>query len=211
MVNNSENLSSTEKIKMGSDALRGTFIESLANDITGSINEDDIALVRFHGMYIQDDRDRRDARAEKKLERLYSFMIRLRLTGGVITPDQYITLHNIAGENSTGVLKITTRQTIQLHGVVKAKVKPTLKAFNEVGLTTLATCGDVNRNVLCSAHPKQSPLHAEIFSFANDIATKLLPKTNAYYEIWLDGEKIADKELEKDELFVPTFTPLIFH
>jgi sulfite reductase (NADPH) hemoprotein beta-component len=156
MAENNENLSSTERIKMASDALRGTFVESLANEITGSIYEDDYALVRFHGMYVQDDRDRREERAAKKLERLYSFMIRLRLTGGVITPEQYITLHNIAGENSTGVLKITTRQTIQLHGVLKSKVKPTLKAFNQAGLTTLATCGDVNRNVLCSSHPKQS-------------------------------------------------------
>lgn len=210
MSENNENLSSTEKIKMASDNLRGTFVESLANEITGSINEDDVALVRFHGMYIQDDRDRRDERAEKKLERLYSFMIRLRLTGGVLSPEQYIALHNVAGENSTGVLKITTRQTIQLHGVLKSKVKPTLKAFNEAGLTTIATCGDINRNVLCTSHPKQSPLHAEIFEYAKDIATMLLPKTNAYYEIWLDGEKIADKELEKDELYQDRYMPRKF-
>ncbi|WP_018617196.1 NADPH-dependent assimilatory sulfite reductase hemoprotein subunit [Segetibacter koreensis] len=210
MAENNENLSSTERIKMASDSLRGTFVESLANEITGSINEDDIALVRFHGMYIQDDRDRRDERAEKKLERLYSFMIRLRLTGGVISPEQYIALHNIAGENSTGVLKITTRQTIQLHGVLKSKVKPTLKAFNQAGLTTIATCGDINRNVLCSSHPKQSPLHAEIFAYAKDIATMMLPKTNAYYEIWLDGEKIADKELEADPLYQNRYMPRKF-
>ncbi len=210
MAEEQNNLSSTERIKMGSDSLRGTFVESLANEITGSINEDDIALVRFHGMYIQDDRDRRDERADKKLERLYSFMIRLRLTGGVLSPEQYIALHNIAGENSTGILKITTRQTIQLHGVLKAKVKPTLKAFNEAGLTTIATCGDINRNVLCSSHPKQSPLHKEIFAYAQDIATMLLPKTNAYYEIWLDGEKIAEKELEKDELYQDRYMPRKF-
>lgn len=210
MAENNENLSSTERIKMASDNLRGTFVESMANEITGSINEDDIALVRFHGMYIQDDRDRRDERAEKKLERLYSFMIRLRLTGGVISPEQYIALHNIAGENSTGILKITTRQTIQLHGVLKSKVKPTLKAFNEAGLTTIATCGDINRNVLCSSHPKQSPLHAEIFAYAQDIATMLLPKTNAYYEIWLDGEKLIEKELEKDELYQNRYMPRKF-
>ena len=195
---------------MASDSLRGTFVESLANEITGSINEDDIALVRFHGMYIQDDRDRRDERAEKKLERLYSFMIRLRLTGGVISPDQYIALHNIAGENSTGVLKITTRQTIQLHGVLKSKVKPTLKAFNQAGLTTIATCGDINRNVLCSSHPMQSPLHAEVFSYAKEIAAQMLPKTNAYYEIWLDGEKIADKKLEEDPLYQNRYMPRKF-
>ncbi len=210
MAEEQNNLSSTERIKMASDSLRGTFVESLANEITGSIAEDDIALVRFHGMYIQDDRDRRDERAEKKLERLYSFMIRLRLTGGVISPEQYIALHNIAGENSTGILKITTRQTIQLHGVLKSKVKPTLKAFNEAGLTTIATCGDINRNVLCSSHPKQSPLHAEIFSYAKDIVTMLLPKTNAYYEIWLDEEKIADKELEADPLYQNRYMPRKF-
>jgi sulfite reductase (NADPH) hemoprotein beta-component len=210
MAENNENLSSTEKIKMASDNLRGTFVDSLANEITGSINEDDIALVRFHGMYIQDDRDRRDERAEKRLERLYSFMIRLRLTGGVLSPEQYVALHNIAGENSTGILKITTRQTIQLHGVLKSRVKPTLKAFNEAGLTTIATCGDINRNVLCTSHPKQSPLHAEIFEYAKDIATMLLPKTNAYYEIWLDGEKIADKELEADTLYQNRYMPRKF-
>jgi sulfite reductase (NADPH) hemoprotein beta-component len=210
MAEEQNNLSSTERIKMASDSLRGTFVESLANEITGSINEDDIALVRFHGMYIQDDRDRRDERAEKKLERLYSFMIRLRLTGGVISPEQYIALHNIAGENSTGILKITTRQTIQLHGVLKSKVKPTLKAFNEAGLTTIATCGDINRNVLCSSHPKQSPLHKEIFAYAQEIATMLLPKTHAYYEIWLDGEKLVEKELEKDELYQNRYMPRKF-
>jgi sulfite reductase (NADPH) hemoprotein beta-component len=148
----------------------------LQTKLQEAVYEDDYALVRFHGMYVQDDRDRRDERAAKKLERLYSFMIRLRLTGGVISPEQYIALHNIAGENSTGVLKITTRQTIQLHGVLKSKVKPTLKAFNQAGLTTLATCGDVNRNVLCSSHPKQSPLHTEIYDYANEIATRMLPK-----------------------------------
>lgn len=210
MAENNENLSSTERIKMASDNLRGTFVESLENEITGSINEDDVALVRFHGMYVQDDRDRRDERAEKKLDRLYSFMIRLRLTGGLITPEQYIALHNIAGENSTGILKITTRQTIQLHGVLKWKVKPTLKAFNEAGLTTIATCGDINRNVLCTSHPKQSPLHAEIFQFAQEIAAKLLPKTHAYYEIWLDGEKLVEKELEKDELYQNRYMPRKF-
>jgi sulfite reductase (NADPH) hemoprotein beta-component len=137
-------------------------------------------------------------------------MIRLRLTGGVISPEQYIVLHHIAGENSTGTLKITTRQTIQLHGVLKSKVKPTLKAFNQAGLTTLATCGDVNRNVLCSSHPMQSPCHAEIYDYAREIAARMLPKTNAYYEIWLDGEKLIDKELEADPLYQNRYMPRKF-
>jgi sulfite reductase (NADPH) hemoprotein beta-component len=204
------NLSSTERIKTASDNLRGTLADGLQNEITGSISEDDVALVRFHGMYVQDDRDRRDERAQKKLERLYSFMIRLRLTGGVLSPEQWVALHHIAGEHSTGVLKITTRQTIQLHGVLKSHVKPTLKGFNEVGLTTIATCGDINRNVLCTSHPKQSPLHEEVFQYAKDIAELLLPKTNAYYEIWLDGDKLVEKELEADPLYQNRYMPRKF-
>jgi sulfite reductase (NADPH) hemoprotein beta-component len=210
MAEQQQNLSSTERIKMASDSLRGTLAEGLQNEITGAISEDDIALVRFHGMYLQDDRDRRDERAAKKLERLYSFMIRLRLTGGFLKPEQYVALHHIAGEHSTGVLKITTRQTIQLHGILKSHVKPTLKGFNQAGLTTIATCGDINRNVLCTSHPKQSPLHQEIFTYGNEIAKMLLPKTNAYYEIWLDGEKIADKKLEEDPLYQDRYMPRKF-
>lgn len=204
------NLSSTERIKQASDNLRGTLAESLDNEVTGNLYEDDVALVRFHGMYIQDDRDRRDERAMKKLERLYSFMIRLRLPGGVLSPQQWVDLHNIAGDYSTGVIKITTRQTIQLHGVLKSVVKPTLKAFNEAHLTTIATCGDINRNVLCSSHPKQSPLHQEVFEYADEINKMLLPKTHAYYEIWLDEEKIADKESEEDPLYQDRYMPRKF-
>src|SRR2546421_4922380 len=106
------NLSQEEKLKMQSDGLRGTLKESLQNEITGAISESDQALIKFHGMYQQDDRDRREERAEKKLDRLYSFMIRLRLAGGSLTPEQWIATHEIAGANSTGVIKITTRQTI---------------------------------------------------------------------------------------------------
>jgi sulfite reductase (NADPH) hemoprotein beta-component len=204
------NLSSTEKIKMASDGLRGTIKESLQNEITGNINEDDHGLVRFHGMYLQDDRDRREERAMKKLERLYSFMIRLRLTGGFMTPEQWISLHHIAGENSTGVIKITTRQTIQLHGILKSKVKPTLQAFNQAGLTTLATCGDINRNVICAANPKESPVHEQVFTIAKHITDLLLPKTHGYYEIWLDAEKLADKQVEEDPLYQDRYMPRKF-
>ncbi len=204
------NLSSTERIKQSSDSLRGTLAESLQNEVTGSIYEDDVALVRFHGMYVQDDRDRREERAAKKLERLYSFMIRLRLPGGFLLPKQWIDLNHIAGENSTGVLKITTRQTIQLHGVLKSLVKPTLKAFREADLTTIATCGDINRNVLCSSHPRQSALHSEIFSYAKEIDKLLRPKTHAYYEIWLDEEKLTDKKSEEDPLYQDRYMPRKF-
>lgn len=206
----SQNLSSTERIKQKSDGLRGTIKQSLENEITGAISEDDQALVKFHGMYQQDDRDRRDERAAKKLERLYSFMIRLRLPGGFLTPEQWIATHDIAGENTTGVIKITTRQTIQLHGLLKSKIKPTIKAFSEVKLNSIATCGDINRNVLCSAHPNQSPIHAEIFSYAKKISDLLLPKTRAYYEIWLDEEKLTDKKEEEDPLYQDRYLPRKF-
>ena len=109
MLDNKSNLSGNEFLKMRSNGLRGTIAESLEKEITGNINEDDHPLVRFHGMYLQDDRDRREERARKKLERLYSFMIRLRLTGWFMKPEQWIAMHHIAGANSTGVIKITTR------------------------------------------------------------------------------------------------------
>lgn len=208
--NNNQPLSPTERIKQGSDNLRGTLQESIANEITGNIAEDDHALVRFHGMYLQDDRDRREERAAKKLERLYSFMIRLRLTSGFITPEQWVALHHVAGDNATGTIKITTRQTIQLHGVLKPNVKPTLKAFNEAALTTIATCGDINRNVCTTANPVASPLHEEVEVLANKIADLLLPKTRGYYEIWLDEEKIVDKSQEEDPLYQDRYMPRKF-
>jgi sulfite reductase (NADPH) hemoprotein beta-component len=204
------NESSTERIKKASDALRGTIEQSLENEISGAISEDDTALIKFHGMYQQDDRDRRDERAAKKLDRLYSFMIRLRLPGGFLTPEQWIALHEIAGANTTGVIKITTRQTLQLHGLIKSKIRPTIQAFNHAKLDSIATCGDVNRNVVCASHPKQSPIHEEIFGYASKIREMLKPKTRAYYEIWLDEEKIVDKKSEEDPLYQDRYLPRKF-
>ena len=205
-----DNLSGIEKIKTASDGLRGTLKESLQDELTGAIREDDQAVIKFHGMYQQDDRDRREERAEKKLDRLYSYMIRLRLPGGFLTPDKWIAAHEIAGENSTGVIKITTRQTIQLHGIIKSHIKPTIQAFNEAKLDSIATCGDINRNVMCSAHPKQSPIHEQVFAYADRISTLLMPKTRAYYEIWLDNEQLLDKKEETDPLYKDRYLPRKF-
>jgi sulfite reductase (NADPH) hemoprotein beta-component len=205
-----QHLSSIEKVKQASDALRGTIKDGLADEITGAISEDDKALVKFHGMYMQDDRDRREERAEKKLERLYSFMIRLRLPGGLLSAEQWLATQDIAGEHSTGIIKITTRQTIQLHGLYKSHVKPTIRAFNEAKLHSLATCGDINRNVICSAHPRQSPIHKQVHDFSFKIDELLLPRTKAYYEIWLDGEKLADKKEEEDPLYQDRYLPRKF-
>jgi sulfite reductase (NADPH) hemoprotein beta-component len=204
-----QNISQVERIKIASKGLRGTLKESLQDAITGALREDDQTLIKLHGMYQQDDRDRREERSLKKLEWLYSYMIRLRLPGGLLTPEQWLGLHHIAGEHSTGTIKITTRQTVQLHGIVKSEIKPTLKEFNTLHLDSIAACGDVNRNVICSAHPKQSAIHEQIFQYAGKISLMALPKTRAYYEIWLDEEQLIDKN-EDDPLYQDRYLPRKF-
>ena len=205
-----KNPSPIERIKKESHSLRGTIADGLKDEITGAISEDDQAVIKFHGMYQQDDRDLREERAVQKLERLYSFMIRLRLPGGFLKPEQWIATDEIAGANSTGVIKITSRQTIQLHGLIKSKLKPTIQSFNNALLDSIATCGDINRNVLCSSHPKQSPIHEQVFAYADKISTMLMPKTRAYYEIWLDEEKLLDKKEEEDPLYLDRYMPRKF-
>lgn len=203
-------LSAIEKIKENSKGLRGTLKESLRDELTGAIREDDQALIKFHGMYQQDDRDRREERAAKKLERLYSFMVRLRLPGGLLSTEQWRAVYDVAGKNSTGVIKITSRQTLQLHGIIKSKIKPTMKAFNAAKLDSIATCGDINRNVLCSSHPGESTLHAQVFAYAAKISSLLMPKTKAWYEIWLDEQPLLDKKEEEDPLYQERYLPRKF-
>ncbi len=204
-----QQLSAVEHIKLKSHGLRGTLRESLQDEITGAVREDDHALVKFHGMYEQDDRDLREERAEKKLDKLYSFMVRMRIPGGLITPQQWVASHHIAGKFSTGIIKITTRQTIQLHGILKNNIKPTLQSFSKAALDSIAACGDVNRNVACASHPHQSPIHAQVHAYADKISQLLLPKTRAYYEIWLDEEKIAEIN-EADPLYQDRYLPRKF-
>ena len=205
-----KNLSAVEKIKLASDALRGTLKESLQDELTGAVREMDHALVKFHGMYEQDDRDLREERAAQKLDKLYSFMIRMRIPGGLITPEQWIMAHHVAGKYTTGVIKITTRQTIQLHGILKRNIKPTLKDFHTAGLDSIAACGDVNRNVIASSHPSISPLHAHIHGYAKKISEALKPKTRAFYEVWLDEEVLVDKKQEEDPLYQDRYLPRKF-
>jgi sulfite reductase (NADPH) hemoprotein beta-component len=210
MSNETPKLSPVEKIKTSSDGLRGSIKESLNDSITGKIRDDDTQVIKFHGMYQQDDRDIREERAQKKLETLYSFMIRLRLPGGFLRSEEWIALHHIAGEYSTGVIKITTRQTVQLHGILKSEIKPTIQAFNLAKLDSIATCGDINRNVTCNALPAHSPLHREVHAYAEKISKMLMPKTQSYYEIWLDGEEFHNRESEKDPLYQDRYLPRKF-
>ncbi|HTN37148.1 MAG TPA: NADPH-dependent assimilatory sulfite reductase hemoprotein subunit, partial [Arachidicoccus sp.] len=201
--------SHVEKIKKASRGLRGTLMESLADEHTLAIREDDRALVKFHGMYLQDDRDRREERASKRLDRLWAFMVRLRLPGGLLTPEQWITLHNVTKDYTSGVIKITTRQTVQLHGILKHHARPTHQAFNLVGLDSIAACGDVNRNVLASAHPDVSAVHEEIYQTAVHLSDFMKPKTRAYYEIFVGSEKVAEK-VEEDPLYEDRYLPRKF-
>jgi len=210
MTKSANSLSPVERIKQESKGLRGTIKESLTDVITGQVRENDTQVIKFHGMYQQDDRDVREERAKKKLENLYSFMIRLRLPGGVLSAKQWEATHHIAGEHSTGVIKITTRQTIQLHGILKSHIKPTIQSFNAAQLDSIATCGDINRNVTCNALPSHSLLHQQVHAYAEKISLMLMPKSRAYYEIWLDEELLEEKKVEIDPLYEDRYLPRKF-
>jgi sulfite reductase (NADPH) hemoprotein beta-component len=202
-------LSHVEKIKRESRHLRGTLAESLQDAHTGAIREDDTVLIKFHGSYQQDDRDTRDERRRQKLEPAYSFMIRTRLPGGVCTPQQWLQLDEIARRYANGTLRITTRQAFQFHGVIKTELKSTMQALNAALIDTIAACGDVNRNVLASANPVETRAHPVVYDWAKKLSAHLLPKTNAYHEIWLDGEKVVTTE-ETEPLYGDTYLPRKF-
>lgn len=187
-------LSSVEKIKTESRHLRGTLERSLLDPVTGAIAEDDTQLIKFHGSYQQDDRDLRDERRQQKLEPAYSFMIRTRTPGGVVTPGQWLKLDAIATNYANGTLRLTTRQAFQFHGVVKRELRSTLQAINAALIDTIAACGDVNRNVIVGVNPHASRVHAAVQDAAIRLSERLKPKTRAYYELWLGEEKIADSE-----------------
>ncbi|RIL45984.1 sulfite reductase, partial [Mammaliicoccus fleurettii] len=191
-VSFSDKLDELERIKEQSNYLRGTIVEGLADRITGSITEDDTKLLKFHGSYMQDDRDIRDERRKQKLEPAYSFMIRVRAPGGASTAEQWIAMDDIANTYANGTIKLTTRQAFQFHGILKKNLKSSMQSINQALLDSLAACGDVNRNVMCNPNPYQSHVHGEINQIANDISRHLSPKTQAYHEIWLDGEKVLD-------------------
>jgi len=204
-------VSRNERIKEASRYLRGTLAEGLTQAETGAIAEDDQQLVKFHGMYLQDDRDLRPERTKKKLEKAFSFMIRLRIPGGVCTPEQWLRLDRIARDYANGTLRLTTRQTFQYHGVIKSNLKTTMAAIDAALLDTLAACGDVNRNVLATSNPHRSGAHQAALDLAQKISDHLLPQTRAYREIWLDGEKVAGGEGEGVEpILGATYLPRKF-
>jgi sulfite reductase (NADPH) hemoprotein beta-component len=202
-------LSAVEIIKAKSRHLRGSLLDSLADPVTGAIADDDTQLIKFHGSYQQDDRDIREERRAQKLEPAYSFMIRTRLPGGVCTPQQWLALDAIARTYANGTLRLTTRQAFQVHGVIKRHLKATIAAMNASLIDTIAACGDVNRNVLANANPVETQLHAEVYDWAVKLSEHLLPKTRAYHEIWLDGEKVAGS-IEVEPIYGDTYLPRKF-
>ncbi|GAO17377.1 hypothetical protein UVI_02038970 [Ustilaginoidea virens] len=205
-----------EDIKIASNYLRGTILEGLQDTSTGAISASDQQLTKFHGTYMQDDRDVRDERKAQGLEPAYSFMIRCRLPGGVATPKQWVQMDDISSTLGNESMKLTTRQTFQFHGVVKGKLKPAMQAINRALMTTIAACGDVNRNVMCSSLPTQSKYHEQVHSCSQRISDHLLPSTTAYHEIWLtdDNDKkvqvAGDAVQDFEPLYGPTYLPRKF-
>ncbi|HCC81660.1 MAG TPA: sulfite reductase [Methylophaga sp.] len=193
-------LPEAEQLKLDSRYLRGTIAEGLEDAVTGAISEDDNKLTKFHGSYMQDHRDLRDERRRQKLEPLYSFMVRLRIAGGVVTPQQWLGLDAIAHDCANGTLRITTRQTFQYHEVLKKDLRSLMQQVNALGLDTKGACGDVNRNVVTNVNPHQSSVHAEVHQISQAISDHLCWQSGAYAEIWL-GEKCVYQPGKSEEPF----------
>ncbi len=204
-------LSDNERLKAESNFLRGTISDDLNDDITGGFTADNFQLIRVHGMYQQDDRDIRAERQKQKLEPLHNVMLRARMPGGIITPKQWLAIDKFAKEHTLyGSIRLTTRQTFQFHGVLKPNIKLMHKTLNSIGIDSIATAGDVNRNVLCTPNPIESELHQQAYQWAKKISEHLLPKSRAYAEIWLDEEKVASTETEQEPILGATYLPRKF-
>ncbi len=202
-------LSDNERLKAQSNFLRGTIADDLNDRITGGFSADNFQLIRFHGMYQQDDRDIRAERKKQKLEPLHNVMLRARLPGGIIKPEQWLAIDKFAAENTLyGSIRLTTRQTFQFHGVLKPHIKPMHQMLNRIGIDSIATAGDVNRNVLCTSNPIESVLHQQAYEWAKKISEHLLPKTRAYAEIWLDEEKV--ETTDEEPILGSTYLPRKF-
>ena len=209
-MSDEKKLAHNEYLKVESNYLRGTLAAGLANTATGGLTEDEQQLLKFHGCYLQDDRDLRKGRRKHKLEKAFSFLIRVRVPGGVATPQQWIQMDNLATDYGNGTIKLTTRQAFQLHGVIKTQLKKTIQEINAATLDTIAACGDVNRNVMCNPNPYLSEAHAEVLEISQKISDHLTPATGAYHEIWLDGEKVESTAEEVEPIYGKTYLPRKF-
>ncbi|KAJ3731719.1 sulfite reductase subunit beta [Lentinula guzmanii] len=180
-----------EHIKAASNHLRGTIAEGISDTTTGGLAPSDPPLTKYHGIWQQDDRDIREERQAQGLEPAYNFMVRARMPGGSCTPEQWLRLDRLTDEYGNGTMKITTRQTLQFHGILKKYLKRSIQDINKALLDTLEVGGDVNSNIVCSSIPTMSEIHAQVHSFCMDISERLMPRTTAYHEIWLDQKMVA--------------------
>lgn len=190
-----------EDIKRESNFLRGTISENLKDTSSGGVTHANEQLMKFHGIYTQDDRDIREIRKSQGLEPYYMFMARARLPGGKTTPQQWLALDHLSDTSGNGTLKLTTRATFQIHGVLKKNLKHTLRGMNAVLMDTLAAAGDVNRNVMVSALPTNAKVHQQIADMGKLISDHFLPKTTAYHEVWLEGPEEQDDDPSWPSIF----------
>jgi len=188
--------SKVEVAKKQSRHLRGSIRETLTSEAT-HFEEDDAGLLKFHGVYQQDDRDVRKQRRAEGLDRAHIFMVRTAIPGGILNADQYLRLDRLADQYEFGSLRVTVRQGLQFHRVLKENLKPLIAGINDELITTLSACGDVERNVMACPAPLDDEAHATLRRLSRAIAVQLRPKTRAYHEIWLDGEKQLSSEDEE--------------
>lgn len=212
-----EHFEHVEHIKEASNYLRGTIEEGLQDPLTGAIHSDDTQLTKFHGSYMQDDRELRNERRHSKLEPAYSFMIRVRVPGGICTAQQYLDMDHIANTLANGTIKVTTRQAFQFHGILKRDLRESMQDIIRSKLDSIAACGDVNRNVMCNPNPYQSDVHEQVYKACCVISDHLTPQTTAYYEIWMDGEKVegtpkfrSDVGEDEEPLYTKRYLPRKF-
>ena len=203
-------LAPNERIKETSNFLRGTIAEGLTVPQTGAIADDDQQLTKFHGIYLQDDRDLRAERGKQRMEKAFIFMARMRVPSGILTPAQYLAADRMARERGNGTLRLTTRQTIQFHGIIKSNLRPLIQGLYTEMLDTIAACGDVNRNVCASVDPWRRAGHAAVTKLAGEIATHLLPRSRAWHEIWIGEERVAGGEEEAEPIYGRTYMPRKF-
>ncbi len=205
--------SNIEILKEKSNYLRGTIQEALTTD-TSRFSGDDSSLLKSHGTYQQDDRDKRQELLKIKKEPAYSMMVRSKIPGGKLSADQYLVHDKLATQYGNNTLRITTRQGFQFHGVLKKNVKAVIRGINEKLGTTLGACGDNVRNVMACPAPLADRLKLDILRYAKAVSDQFLAKSGAYYEIWLNGDKIKDKRPKPGEdpepLYGKTYLPRKF-
>jgi sulfite reductase (NADPH) hemoprotein beta-component len=204
-----ERLSPDETLKASSHYLSGNIALDLIDRITGSVTFESNKLMKFHGIYQQDDRDIREERRKQKLEPAYTFMVRVRLPGGVCTTEQWLKIDELAQQHGGNTIRLTTRQTFQFHWIVKEDIRPTIQGLHEVLLDTIAACGDDSRGVMATSDPSDSDVHAEVATLAKQVSDHVIPKTNAYHEIWYGKERVATSENE-EPFYGPTYLPRKF-